>query len=598
MSMKSGGRSKNYVGIDLGTTFSAVAHLDSRGTVSTLPNAEGEMSTHSAVLIDDSGEVIVGREAKRSILIEPDSVADRVKRDMGDAYFRHKLNGKQFSPSNISAMIIKKLKQDAETRIGPVAGGVITVPAYFDGLRRRATVAAGEIAGFEVIDIINEPTAAAIAYAFRDFVGRGGDEKDVANLSLNYDKPHHALVYDLGGGTFDVTILRIVGNEWTVLATDGNVSLGGCDWDACILDYAAAEFQKEYNQDPLADPQSYQALLLNAEEAKRDLSRLHKTKVIVTHGGKNLKVELTREKFESLTAKLIFLTEACLKGVIKQANLAWDDIDEVLAVGGSTRMPQVLNSLRKVTGKEPNCSLPPGEAIAHGAAIHAAMCVVQASPIRETRPQESEPEDAGASASSPAEALPEDDLFNIPISDDLPEGQKTDVFSLGADSFKLDPDEDADDHFEPEIVDKLRELKMQDVTSRSMGVSVRGGHKKQVNATIIPRNTQIPVSKTRKYVTICDNQTLVTIHVLQGESDDIDACIKLGKFQIRDLPPNLPKGSPVKVTFRIDSGGLLHVQATETTSGQSAATTLDCAASLDKESVERDKATLSRISVF
>ncbi|GAF99163.1 unnamed protein product, partial [marine sediment metagenome] len=230
------------IGIDLGTTFSAMAYLDRHGAAVTIPNGEGELTTPSVVLFEPDGSIVVGREARRACLIYPDRVAACVKRDMGEKFFSHPVAGKRLSPPSIAAFILKKLKQDAERRMGPVAGAVITVPAYFDEGRRQATVDAGKLAGLNVIDIINEPTSAALAYAFRSFVDRGGRAEDTPAAAIFATAPNTAMVYDLGGGTFDVTIIRIQGDEVRVLATDGDVRLGGKDWDQRIVDRAAEMF--------------------------------------------------------------------------------------------------------------------------------------------------------------------------------------------------------------------------------------------------------------------------------------------------------------------------------------------------------------------
>ena len=257
-----------------------------------------------------------------------------------------------------------------------MAGAVITVPAYFDEDRRRATAAAGEIAGLNVIDIVNEPTAAALAYAFRDFINRGGRPDDVVARAIAATAPHTAVVYNLGGGTFDVTILRIAGDDLTVLATDGDARLGGRDFDEIIVDWAADCFINKHGSDPHANPLSFQGLVLAAEEAKKDLFKLQRTRIAVQHDGETMVLEISRIEFERLSAPLLQRTRDRVNRVIDDAGLTWSQVHEVLAVGGSARMPQVLKMLREVTGKVPNCSLPPDEAVAQGAAIHAAIKAV------------------------------------------------------------------------------------------------------------------------------------------------------------------------------------------------------------------------------
>ena len=383
------------IGVDLGTTFSAAAYLNRHGTPVTVPNAEGELTTPSVVLFDTDGTVVVGREARRACLVCPDRVAICVKRDMGDKVYSRQIAGRNMPPSAIAALILRKLKQDVEQKIGTVSGAVITVPAYFDETRRQATVDAGTIAGLNVVDIINEPTSAALAYAFRSFANETGDDETAEPGGRRASQ--RALVYDLGGGTFDVTIIHIEGNDIRVLATDGDVRLGGRDWDERIVNHAAELFLHEHNSDPREDPQSYQDLFLAAEEAKKDLSRRETTRFAINHAGNRMTVQLTRKEFEELTSDLLYRTQSRVDRVVRQAKLTWEDIDEVLLVGGSTRMPQVRVMLQRITGREPNAGLSVDEVVAHGAAIHGAILRVNpgraaesAEPQPPTQPQ---PED-------------------------------------------------------------------------------------------------------------------------------------------------------------------------------------------------------------
>ena len=597
--------SENYIGIDLGTTNSVVAHLDRHGNAVTIPNANDELVTQSVVLLDATGQVVVGREAKRSLIVEPGRVADRVKRDMGDRFYRRRLDGKHISPARISALILKKLKQDAEARIGPVAGAVITVPAYFDETRRQATAAAGEMAGLNVVDILNEPTAAAIAYAYRHFVSEGKKIEDFAAAGADGRRAKHVVVYDLGGGTFDVTVMRILGYELTVLAVDGDFGLGGCDWDLRIANYLADRFKDAHGDDPLTDPQAYQTLLLLADEMKRDLSRLPRTRVVVTHGGKEVKVELTREQFEAMTADLLLQAEARLVSLMDEVRskhgLTWADVDDVIAVGGSTRMPQILRSIEKVTGKGPNCSLPPSEAIAHGAAIHAATCVVHSRPFWRKEHPASEPEGSELSAAPPSEtpaaAPPPDaedeelvvEIDDDGIEDDLPEAAGVDV---------LDPDPKQASPFDEDVVERLSKIHKQDVNAHSLGVRARTHRGKKRNSIVIPRNTPLPATRTKQYGTKMSGQTRVHVRILQGESRHVGACIEVGDCRIENLPSGLPKGSPVDVTFAYDSSGLLQVRAVEPTSGREASTTIRRTTGLDEGSVHQEALKIKRITVL
>src|SRR5437016_1043041 len=285
------------VGIDLGTTFSAIATLDDRGQPITLPNRDGEMLTPSAVMIDEGATAVVGQAALDVALEQPDRVATLVKRRMGHADYGRPVAGREFRPETLSAIILKKLVQDAELRLGPVRQAVITVPAYFDDTRRKATKDAGRIAGLEVLDILDEPTAAALAYSFQP-------RPDSSALGPGMTLPpgqQTVLVYDLGGGTFDVTLVRLSQRRFEALAIEGDVRLGGKDWDDRIVDHVAAQFQERFGQDPREDPQSLAGLLSAAERAKRTLSKLPQASITCTHSGKVLTVSLPRSEVEGLT---------------------------------------------------------------------------------------------------------------------------------------------------------------------------------------------------------------------------------------------------------------------------------------------------------
>jgi molecular chaperone DnaK len=351
------------LGIDLGTTYSVVAHLDGHGRPVSIPNAAGDVLTPSVVLFEGEGTV-VGKEAVLASPLEPERVADCVKRDMGSKSYRKVINGESLPPEVISSFILRSLKGDAERKLGPVGKAVITVPAYFDEGRRRATMDAGRLAGLEVLDIINEPTAAAIAYGHQ--LGYLDESGKAAG-----GRPLQVLVFDLGGGTFDVTIVRIEGASFRALATDGDVRLGGKDWDEKLIDLAAAAFRAKYREDPRENPVSLQELWLAAEAAKRTLSERTRAGLYVHHLGTRLKLEVSREQFEEATAPLLERTRATTEIVVRQAGLSWDALDRVLLVGGATRMPMVVRMLEELSGKKPDRSVSADEAVAHGAALYA-----------------------------------------------------------------------------------------------------------------------------------------------------------------------------------------------------------------------------------
>ena len=344
------------IGIDLGTTNSCVAVMEG-GEPVVIPNAEGARTTPSVVAFTKSGERLVGQVAKRQAVTNPDRTIISIKRDMGTDR-RIAIDGKDYTPQDISAMILMKLKADAEAYLGEtVTQAVITVPAYFSDSQRQATKDAGRIAGLEVLRIINEPTAASLAY--------GLDKED----------SHKILVYDLGGGTFDVSLLEIGDGVFEVLATNGNTHLGGDDFDQRIIDYLASEFKKENNIDLKADRMALQRLKEAAEKAKIELSGVMSTNINLPFitadatGPKHLDVTLTRAKFDELTRDLVDRTIAPMQNALRDAGLTASEIDRVILVGGSTRIPAVQEAVRKITGKEPYRNINPDECVAVGAAI-------------------------------------------------------------------------------------------------------------------------------------------------------------------------------------------------------------------------------------
>jgi molecular chaperone DnaK len=359
------------VGIDLGTTYSAVAALDDRGQPVTLPNRDGDMLTPSAVLVLDDGSAVVGQAALDVAQEQPDRVATLVKRRMGLDSFGRPVSGREFRPETLSAIILRKLVQDAEQRIGPVSQAVITVPAYFDDTRRKATQDAGRIAGLDVLDILDEPTAAALAYSFQR-----GHAVPAPHATLT-DRPQTILVYDLGGGTFDVTVVKLLPKRFQVLAIEGDVRLGGKDWDDRIVNHVAEAFQARYGEDPRTDAQSLAVLQAASERAKRTLSKLDQATVTVNHAGRKLAVPISRKEFETLTRDLLTRTRLTTQQVLRQAGMSWDHIDRILLVGGSTHMPMSGAMLRDLSGKPPDNSLAVSEVVARGAAIHAGILVAR-----------------------------------------------------------------------------------------------------------------------------------------------------------------------------------------------------------------------------
>ena len=498
------------VGIDLGTTYSAIAALDERGRPFTVPNRDGEMLTPSAVLF--AGEdVVVGQAALDVALEQPDRVATLIKRRMGYDSYGSPVAGREFRPETLSAIILRKLVQDAALHLGPIRQAVITVPAYFDDTRRKATHDAGHIAGLDVIDILDEPSAAALAYSF---------QRESGLLSSSA-----VLVYDLGGGTFDATLVHLSRRHFQTVAIEGDVRLGGKDWDDRIVNYVAEQFLQTNGSDPRIDPQSLVLLQTAAERAKRTLSKLPQTSVTCTHAGKVLSIPLTRGDFESLSRDLLARTRLTVMQLLRSAGLGWEQVDRVLLVGGSTHMPMTGQMLQELSGKEPDHSLAVSEVVARGAALHAGIIAARSGKMQAS------------------------------LSDSARE-ELADVIEVN-------------------------------VIAHSLGVEVR--HQGQrVNDVLIRKNTQLPASDARVYRTVAPNQRRVRVKVLQGEAHQADACIPIGECWIDDLPPDLPANSPVQVQCGCASNGLVEVLAVDMTSGARAKATIHRTSGLSDEEIQRE----------
>ena len=349
--------SNPVIGIDLGTTRSVVAAIDKWGNPYAIPNREGDLTTPSVVLFED-GSVTIGKEALKAQAALPDKVAMFVKREMGKSEFSRAVDGQAYPPELIQSCILGRLRSDAETKLGKtVQKAVITVPAHFNEPKRRCTIDAATLAGLEVLAIINEPTAAAIAYGLQKHSELLGTQT--------------VLVYDLGGGTFDISIVRVNNAKIEVLASDGNAILGGVDWDKCLATWLDEQFDQKCGITPSFDPVGQAMLLQEAEEIKRTLTSRAKANIRLAYNGHILQTEISREQFEEKTAHLLDRTRFTVRHLLQESNLSWDSIDQVILVGGSTRMPQVGAMLMKDSGMEPNLTVSADEAIAHGAAIYA-----------------------------------------------------------------------------------------------------------------------------------------------------------------------------------------------------------------------------------
>ncbi|HUU84159.1 MAG TPA: Hsp70 family protein [Phycisphaerae bacterium] len=530
------------VGIDLGTTYSALAYLDAHGQPVTVENHDGELVTPSVVQILPNRKILVGREALARASERPDCTALDFKRDMGEKFYRQPVGGKELSPEALSALVLKQLVIDARPTIGDVREAVITVPAYFGDNRRKATEDAGRIAGLKVAGVLNEPTAAALADAFRQYLDRGGEAARLDLAAVATTAPTTTLVFDLGGGTFDVTVIRIDSSNFEVLATGGEVRLGGVDWDQRLLAFVADEFGRRFGPDPRDDPGTALRFRATCELAKRSLSVRDQTTVIVEHMGRKLHMPVTRGQFEELTADLLTRTQLSTEMLLEDAMLTWDRIDEILLVGGSTRMPMVHDMLERISGKRPTMASAPDQIVAHGAAIHAAILALD-------RDQ--------AAVSVPVDGARDADDQAVKVIDD-------------------DDDDVRQDGFDESVLAAARNIKLQNVNAHSLGVVVRASREHRiVNSPIIPRNTPLPTTRTKVFGTEAPDQWMVRLRIVEGESREPTACTQIGECVIRNLPPGLPQGAPVEVTFRYDPSGRLHVKAIELTHQTTAETEIE-----------------------
>ncbi len=562
-----------WLGIDLGTTYCAVATIDETGRPRMVPNRDGEILTPSAVYLAPDGTAVVGQAALDMASEQPQRVATLIKRRIGYADYGRPVAGRDFRPETLAAIILKKLAQDALEHVGRIDGVVITVPAYYDDTRRKATVDAGRIAGLSVLDIIDEPGAAALAYAFQlgwtHQAGSSGPDGPAAGppppsgTDGTDRRGRVVVVYDLGGGTFDVTVVKLQQQRFQVLAIEGDVHLGGHDWDERLAEWAAERFRETYGTDPRDDLQAWTMLLAAAERTKRTLSKVEQASLTVVHAGQRLTLPVSRTELEHLTRDLLLRTRLTTQQVLRQAGLSWEQVDQVLLVGGSTHMPATVQMLRELSGREPLRSLSVSEVVARGAAIHAAIRIARqggATPL------------AGTLAFQPSPSTPSPPPMLHPASS---------PHTLPTDGPPLDWSE---------VVEIT-------VNAHSLGVEVRQGDQR-IHHKLVPKNTQLPAIAEHVYYTVTDNQRRVRIRVLQGEAHQAEACIPIGECWIEDLPPGLPRGSPVRVRCGVTASGLIELTATDLTSGRAVAATLHRPGGLSDEQVAREAEWLRQLRIL
>lgn len=473
----------------MGTTFSAVAHIDAYGKPQIIPNSESERITPSVVLFDGTN-AIVGTVAKNNTVAEPEKVVDFVKREMGKGkeQFSRDFGGKNYSAEELSALILKKLKADAEKYLKiPVTDAVITVPAYFNDSERTATITAGRLAGLNVLQIINEPTAAALAYGLDKL-----------------DEDQTVFVFDLGGGTFDVTLMRIEAHRLEMVATNGDHRLGGKDWDDIIVNWVAEEFDRQHGENPLLDLQSYQDLQSRALAAKIQLSSRPRTTIVHNHNGKSIKLELTREHFEEMTRHLVEKCKAICEIVMREAKMQWSDVDKILLVGGMTRMPMVRAMIGDLTSVPLAEDVNPDEAVAVGAAIQAVLSLLHE-------------EEISGEKMLPAETRQQ--------------------FSSREGGL----------------------IQVRNITSHTLGVVL--WDETQLEEYVFPmirKMTPMPATAKNSFGTATANMQRAIVRIVEGESTLPAECTPLGICDV-ELPPFLPKGSPVELTYEYNANQVLEV---------------------------------------
>lgn len=478
---------KNIIGIDLGTTMSAIAKLNDLGTPEIVPNSDGERIMPSVINFSKTS-LLIGEEAKNSAADEPARVVKEFKREMNNSEYRFSVDGKEYAAHELSSMILKKLVQDASEKIGTIEQVVITVPAYFKENQRNATMEAGKLAGLDVIAIINEPTAAALFYAKESSIqGKG-------------------IVYDLGGGTFDITLTQTDGNNIKVLGSEGDSRLGGVDFDKIILDIMQEKYKEQIDGELCSDAESREEFSLMAEDIKKSLSKKDVVKKKLRGGSGSATVEISRSEFEDKASTLIARTEMLLEQLLDETNTGLKDIDYVLLVGGSTRIPAIKESIKSTLGKEPLNAVNVDEVVALGAAIKAGMVMINKTPA----------------------------IVN------------------------------------QSVKSGLGELVVQDVANHSYGVVLVNAEKQEeCNEIVIEKNTFLPCVRKTSGFLLYDGQDGIDCKITQGEGDDVDYVDIIDNFQL-SIPAGAKEGEEVTFTYTYDENQIMHCKVVHLLSGSTA----------------------------
>lgn len=548
---------KKVYGIDLGTTYSCIAHVDEHGVPVILPNTEGDLTTPSVVYFESAESIVVGKAAKEVAALEPDQVVSTVKRVMGDASWEFSAFSKTYKPQDISSFILRKVVKDAETATGDrIENVVITCPAYFGVNEKEATKQAGVLAGLNVLYVIPEPTAAALCYG------------------IEQTEDQIVMVYDLGGGTFDVSLIEIRSGEINVVCTGGDHQLGGKNWDDAVVNYLASCFEQETGiaaDDLLGDIETYQELLNGAEDAKKTLSSRQTTARPVRFNGKRAKVELSREKFDEITSPYLQQTLSLTEQEIEKAKQkGFSKIDKLLLVGGSTYMPQVMEAVKAKFEMEVR-QFDPNQAVAKGAAIFGFKCYL-------------------------------DEEIKIKVAEQTGEDSTIIDLRLGGAAVEEAQRQVAVEHgLALPAVKKLSETKVSNVTSKSFGIVVVDPSRGQeIVANLITKDSRVPVEVTQQFGTHEEGQISADLRCMENQAEDktvpLEDCKTVGKAELHFGDP-LAAGSPVEITFQLGPDGLLQMKGRDLTKGKEVEAQFKTESIMEVEELEEAKSRNLSMSV-